>query len=310
MRIVTKTHFLLLCVSAFFTSHLVFAQEDSGTLPARDLFPAWSPDGSKIAFQSTAAGNSDIYVMDADGGNRYALTKELSGEFYPSWLPGGTRILFQSDRGGRADIGTQDLDIYTVAVDGSAAYAIVTHASNDFFPQLSPDTLRIAYVSDERADRSIYNIYVEERVTGERTNITPGFTQAFAPTWSPDGTQIAFSAPNRMHENLYDIYVVNVDGTGLRNLTDNPGRHEFTAKWSPDGQKIAFQAGWKGPAHIGTIDVETGEMEQLTFGEWGNETPAWSPDGSRIAFTSYRDGNAEIYVMKSDGTEQIRLTEW
>lgn len=72
--------------------------------PADDRYPAWSPDGSKIAFTSNRDGNQEIYVMDIDGKNKRNLTNTPSEDEHPTWAPDAAMIAFQSDRGGTTEI--------------------------------------------------------------------------------------------------------------------------------------------------------------------------------------------------------------
>ncbi|HWQ01496.1 MAG TPA: discoidin domain-containing protein, partial [Gaiellaceae bacterium] len=81
--------------------------------PSRDLDPAWSPDGSTILFSSNRAGSSDIYVVKADGGAITRLTTHPADDRWPIWSPDGTKILFGSDRTGPGD------DLFTMNADGS-----------------------------------------------------------------------------------------------------------------------------------------------------------------------------------------------
>ena len=77
-----------------------------------DAEPAWSPDGRKIAFQSTRNGNREIYVMNADGSGKRNLTRNPAQDGRPSWSPDGRRIAFVSDRDGR-------LEAHVMNADGS-----------------------------------------------------------------------------------------------------------------------------------------------------------------------------------------------
>jgi Tol biopolymer transport system component len=107
-----------------------------------DIDPAFSPDGTRIAFARAVGGpqNSqyDIYVMDASGANLKQLTTEPKDDRYPAWSPDGTKIAF---RGYPAVGGAA---IFTMNVDGSAQTAIKNTGGGDQ-PTWSPDGTRIAY---------------------------------------------------------------------------------------------------------------------------------------------------------------------
>jgi dipeptidyl aminopeptidase/acylaminoacyl peptidase len=80
--------------------------------PAADLAPVWSPDGTRIAFESLRDGDSEIYVMEADGSNQVNLTRHQGDDFAPSWSPDGDLIAFESLRDGV-------LEVYIMRADGS-----------------------------------------------------------------------------------------------------------------------------------------------------------------------------------------------
>ena len=104
-----------------------------------------------------------------------------------------------------------------------------------------------------------------------------------------------------------DIYVMNVDGSGQTQLTDDPA-YDAWPSWSPDGSQIAFMSKRSGNPDIFVMDADGSNLRQLTEHPANDIWPEWSPDGTRIAFPSRRDGNFEIYVMNPDGTDQERLT--
>jgi hypothetical protein len=79
---------------------------------AADLAPVWSPDGTRIAFESWRDGNGEIYVMDSDGSHQLNLTKHAAGDFAPSWSPDGHYIAFESLRDAQ-------MEIYVMKADGS-----------------------------------------------------------------------------------------------------------------------------------------------------------------------------------------------
>jgi Tol biopolymer transport system component len=119
--------------------------------------------------------------------------------------------------------------------------------------------------------------------------------------YSPDGSRIAYIS-NR--DGAFELYVADADGSSPRRLTQSPAT-EFTPKWMPDGAHLVFAAQAPGAraAQIWVIGADGSGARALTEGEATNVEPAISPDGGTIAFTSTRDGNYEIYLMASDGTQ-------
>ncbi|HTQ11322.1 MAG TPA: dockerin type I domain-containing protein [Fimbriimonadaceae bacterium] len=154
-----------------------------------------------------------------------------------------------------------------------------------------------------------YQIYSMNEDGSDQTRLTNNTYDDEHPSWSPNRQQIAF-ARRIPGGGTYQIYAMGADGTGQSNLTNDQWPDENPA-WSPDGSKIAFDTIGRG-ADVQAIYVinpnGSGLTELSVPGAAYDSEPAWSPDGTRIAFTSFRDGNFEIYVMNSDGSGQIRLT--
>ena len=104
-----------------------------------------------------------------------------------------------------------------------------------------------------------------------------------------------------------EIYVMNGDGSGLTDLTNNPAGDDQPA-WSPDGSKILFGSDRDGNDEIYVMNADGSDPTNLTNSPAQEETADWSPDGKKIVFMSDRDGNNEIYVMNADGSGQTNLT--
>jgi Tol biopolymer transport system component len=115
---------------------------DSAT--ARNIRPAWSPDGRKIAFVSRRNGSDDIYVMNADGSCVTQLTTATlpAADNAPAWSPNGRKIVFQRN------LGDGNIEIYTMKADGSEQTRITDYAGRDQDPEWSPNGRTIAFSRD------------------------------------------------------------------------------------------------------------------------------------------------------------------
>jgi Tol biopolymer transport system component len=261
--------------------------------PGFDGEPDWSPDGTKIAFQSERDGGDDeIYVMNADGTGVVRLTNNPGVDATPVWSPDGTKIAFRSTRAGA------DREIFVMNADGTGVVQLTTGGPGlDGEPAWSPDGTKIAFASVRAGlDFEIYVMNADGTGVVRLTN-SPGAD--LNPAWSPDGAKIAFDSQRDGND---EIYVMNTDGTGVVRLTANAGVDTRPA-WSPDGAKIAFDAQRGGADFaIYVMNADGTGVLRLTTSSGVDFSPAWSRDGTRIAFASTRDDpGGDIYVMNVAG---------
>jgi Tol biopolymer transport system component len=170
----------------------------------RNSQPAWSPDGTKIAFASTRDTNSEIFVMDPNGSNIVRLTSNPAADGQPVWSPDGTKIAFATDRDGNDEI-------YVMNADGSGQVNLTNHAGSDLVPAWSPDGTKIAFQSDRQTSGAVWVMDADGSNPVRLTNPSPS-TAAGNPSWSPDGTRIVY-------EQNGDIWVMNVDGSRKIQIT-------------------------------------------------------------------------------------------
>ena len=224
--------------------------------------PAWSPDGSRIAFSSKREGSFDIYEMSAAGTGTRRLTATGADDGHPSWSPGGERIVFS--RGAPADL-------YLMNADGSGVRPLVVDPADDTQPTWSPDGRWIAFTR-KAAGTSIRELWlVRPDGTGIRQLTSLGAVSD-APAWSPDSTRVAFATNVRNVQ--FDIYSVGVDGAGRRRMTVTAD-DSFEPAWSPDGATIAYTEG----GSIYSIEVVGDDVEgkRLTGAEGNDSSPEWKP---------------------------------
>jgi len=229
-----------------------------------DMYPAGSPDGSKIAFTS----QGDIYIMNAATGTILArLTEDTGRNWCGNWSPDGNKIAFTSDRDG-------DREIYVVSVaDPADLRNLSGHPAGDYDPVWSPDGSRIAFVSDRTGNG---DIYIMDADTGTiLRQLTDHDAGDLFPAWSPLGDKIAFAS---YRDGNVEIYTGTADGPlVLTNLTSNPAQDTEPA-WSPDGTEIAFVSDRSVGHHkdIYVMDALTGlALRQLTEETVAAISPAW-----------------------------------
>lgn len=154
-------------------------------------------------------------------------------------------------------------------------------------------------------------IYVMNSDGTGLTRITNSGANDDFPKWSRDGTRILFQSDRDNRETGYmDLYVMNPDGTGVARLTSDPNDDSMGA-WSPDGSKIVFQSLRNGTKYqVFVMNADGSNQTNLSNSSSNDSEPSWSPDGSKIVFATDRDreGFKSIYVMNSDGTSPVRLT--
>jgi Tol biopolymer transport system component len=274
----------------------------------------WSPDGSKIEFDSLRAldgsdaasfnsqnnSNDNIWVMNADGSGAQPLTRLTAlgaNSQGTAWSPDGSQILYHSGR----------------ALDGS----------------------------DNATFNGIFNVWVMN-ADGSGSKPLTHLTRLFAfgggsdnPIWSPDGSKIVYDSNGALDgsDNAnpdVNVWIMNADGSGAKPLTHLTALQALSCcpAWSPDGSKIAFlsSGAFDGSdtnifaSNVWVMNADGSDakpLTQLTTG--GTSIVRWSPDGGKIAFGSFRalDGSDapgtnftdNIWVMNADGSGTKPLTQ-
>jgi len=241
---------------------------------AWNLDGAWSPDGTRIAFQSTREGRDDIFVMNADGNGVRKLTDGRGWNEYPSWSPDGQWITFNSSRDGIAGSGETGYyrDLYLMRADGSGIRRLTRHAGSNNFAAWRPDGRSLAFQSDRAGPWDVYTMELDGSSLQRLTHGGGGF-----PRWSSDGSRIVFERGTS--GGPQSIYWLTVGQDELHRITFGesvpPG--DILPDWSPDGRWIVFTRSRSGDAQLFAVRPDGSGLTQLTDGLGYKDLPRWRP---------------------------------
>lgn len=227
------------------------------------------------------------------------------------WFPDGSKILITDD----AAAANGGLRPATINPDGSGLQrlgAVVDPNLNLGCGDVSPDGTRLVLEGFSDGHPEVNGIYTVRASDGGgllRLTRNPYRTSDGYPQYSPDGRRVVFfrTKPGTFPDGAGALFVVGSDGTGLRRIT--PWGFAFLGEgWSPDGSWIVFQKPYGQlfvvhPDGTGLHQIPV----QLPSGS-GAVSPAWSPDGTRIVFALERNGQANIYTVRTDGSGLQQVT--
>ncbi|MEA2155088.1 MAG: TolB protein [Solirubrobacteraceae bacterium] len=249
-------------------------------LPAGSANPAWSADGTMLAFSSTVTGVASIYVIRADGSGLRQITQGSDPAIDPTWSPDG-RLAFTGYSGSARDIYVTDVN--------AAAPVRLTADGLSQQAAWSPDGTRIAYETDATGNRDIWLMAPDGSAQQRLTTSANSDSDA---DWSPDGRRLAFSSGvPRAYERA--IYSIGADGSDLQQLTPSRSRIGFPA-WSPDGRQIAF-------AENGTVKRMASQGLSSQASETVVATSATDPVWARLPAPPAADSKGDVKVTTPTG---------
>jgi TolB protein len=225
------------------------------------LAPDWSPDGSKIVYQSYWKGAPALFYVSKDGGEKHGITVPTNLNASPSFAPDGKTIAYCGSVKGNPEI-------FSVNLDGSGLKRLTDSAAIDSTPRWTPNGREMAFTSNRQGTPQLYMMDLEganvRRVT-------------FAGNWndeasfSPDGGRLAYACRN---EGDMQICVQDLASGRVVQVSSGPGAHE-NPTWSPDGSKLAWEV-TRGSSTQILIANADGSNAKIVTSAGNNYSPAWS----------------------------------
>jgi Tol biopolymer transport system component/DNA-binding winged helix-turn-helix (wHTH) protein len=273
--------------------------------PNIDYAPAFSPDGSTVAFiRGIPAGVvEDLYLVPVAGGTPKRLTFDNAWmNAPPAWTPDGRDIVFTSMRGGSSAL-------WRISASGGTPQPVPGVGAGASLPSISPKGHQLVYQQSPGPKRNLWRLNLRDpkHSQGSPALVVSEKGASTRPHFSPDGKKIAFESDRLGYS---EIWTCDSEGTNCGQMTSLHGV-AGAARWSPDGQYIAFEYRPKERSEIYLLEMRTGVPRMLTtLPGADNGGPNWSRDGKWIYFYSDRGGGSfQLWKIHVDGGPPVQVTK-
>lgn len=270
-----------------------------GARESRSLVVAVAPPG-RIVFSSNRTGAYQIHTMRTDGLELGAVTMGPEQKREASCGAGGLMLYTATPDDGASDIWLMELET-------GERSKLTSGLGGERWSRWAPDETAVAFISDRYGPSHLFLMNPDG---SGQVQVTREEFPTMQPSWAPDGSAVLVAAEM---EGNWDIFSVDVDEGSFTRLTNDPGE-DLEPAWSPSGDEVAFSSNRDGNKQIYVIKANGGAPQRITTFPLGAEQPRWSPDGEWIVCVAYtgrgeRLGAREIYLMRRDGSDQMRLTD-
>lgn len=232
------------------------------TRPTVDgVSPAWSPDGSQLAYVTLSQTEQQVMVIDAQGGNQRVVFSGPPGDAINgsiAWSPDGTHLAFTGLMDGRQVIYLDDLSSPDGPLPLTDAFA------NAFSPTFSADGRELAFSWAPAANQEVFvaalgTVAMPITSDTQLTRVTHDYNLDSFPAWSPDGAWLAFTSDRQGNSEIYAVPAGCLSSPDpcdarMKRLTDHIARDIFPT-WSPDGTRLLFASNRTGVWKVYALDA-------------------------------------------------------
>ena len=241
---------------------------DQAALASREpiISPAWSPDGSKLAYVSFEAKKPVVYVHDLASGRRHVAANFKGSNSAPAWSPDGKQLAVVLTKDGSSQL-------YVVNADGSGVVRIATSSGIDTEPRWSPDRQFIYFTSDRGGSPQIYRVATSGAGAADAAElVTFEGSYNVTPRPSPDGKSLAFIARNG---GRFQLALMDLATKQTQILTDSA--KDESPSFAPNGRMILYATEIGGRGVLAAVSSDGRVKQKLSVQAADVREPAWGP---------------------------------
>ncbi|CAM5194248.1 Tol-Pal system protein TolB OS=Castellaniella defragrans OX=75697 GN=tolB PE=3 SV=1 [Castellaniella defragrans] len=226
------------------------------------ISPAWSPDGSKLAYVSFESGKSVIYVQTLASGQRTPISNYKGNNSAPAWSPDGSHLAIVLSRDGISQI-------YTINSGGSDLRRVMRSPLIDTEPYYTPNGQSLVFTSDRGGSPQIYKVPVSG---GDAQRLTFSGSYNVSPRVSPDGQQLVYVTRSN---GAFRIASQALNSGSAQILTDGPD--DESPSYAPNGMQVLYSAVQNGRSVLAVTSIDGRVRQTLSVLNGKVREPAWGP---------------------------------
>jgi TolB protein len=226
------------------------------------ISPAWSPDGSKLAYVSFEAKKPVVYVHDLSSGRRHVAANFKGSNSAPAWSPDGRKLAVVLSKDGNSQI-------YVIGADGSGVTRLASSAGIDTEPHFSPDGQWLYFTSDRGGGPQIYRI---PSSGGDAQRVTFEGSYNVTPRPSPDGKSLAYVS---RHNGRFQLTVMDLATRQTQVLTDSA--KDESPSYAPNSRMILYATEVGGRGVLSAVSADGRVKQRLSVQAGDVREPSWGP---------------------------------